>query len=150
MMTKTVIDREQAAARMRSAGLKVTETRLAVYAAFGASEHVDADEIHTRVSRVLSTTSRQAVYGVLGALTDAGLLRRIEPAGSPALYENRIGDNHHHLVCTRCNTVHDVGCVIGEAPCLTPSETHGFQIATAEVTFWGLCPDCAAEAPLPS
>ena len=145
MLTDAAPDREQAAARMRSAGLKVTEPRLAVFAAIRAGEHVDAEEIFRRVSIALPSTSLQAVYGVLAALSGVGLLRKIEPAGSSALYENRIGDNHHHLVCTRCNAVHDIGCVIGEAPCLTPSETHGFQIATAEVTFWGLCADCQRE-----
>ncbi|WP_139416003.1 Fur family transcriptional regulator [Agromyces laixinhei] len=124
-------------------GLKVTESRLAVFGTFGAGDHLDADDVHTRVAGLLPTTSRQAVYGVLGALTDAGLLRRIEPAGSPALYETRTGDNHHHLVCTSCSNVFDVGCVVGEAACLTPSETHGFRIASAEVTFWGLCPECS-------
>lgn len=145
MATATGFDFEQAAARLRSAGLKVTESRLAVVAAILSGEHVDADQVFRRVSTVLPT-SRQAVYGVLAALSGTGLLRRIEPAGSPALYENRIGDNHHHLVCMRCNAVRDIGCVIGEVPCLTPSETHGFQIATAEVTFWGLCADCSAQS----
>ncbi|MDQ0576928.1 Fur family transcriptional regulator [Agromyces albus] len=144
MLTDVAPDREQAAAHLREVGLKVTEPRLAVFGAIEIGEHVDADEIFRRVSRELPSTSLQTVYGVLAALSGAGLLRKIEPAGSPALYENRIGDNHHHLVCTSCNAVVDVGCVVGEAPCLTPSETHGFQIATAEVTFWGLCPDCRA------
>lgn len=144
MLTEVAPDREQAAARLREAGLKVTEPRLAVFGSVEIGEHLDADEIFRRVSRALPSTSLQTVYGVLAALSGAGLLRKIEPAGSPALYESRIGDNHHHLICTRCNAVHDVGCVVGEAPCLTPSETHGFQLATAEVTFWGLCPDCRA------
>lgn len=144
MLTEVAPDRGQAAARLREAGLKVTEPRLAVFGSIEIGEHLDADEIFRRVSRELPSTSLQTVYGVLAALSGAGLLRKIEPAGSPALYENRIGDNHHHLICTRCNAVHDVGCVVGEAPCLTPSETHGFQLATAEVTFWGLCPDCRA------
>lgn len=144
MLTEVAPDRGQAAARLREAGLKVTEPRLAVFGSIEIGEHLDADEIFARVSRALPSTSLQTVYGVLAALSGAGLLRKIEPAGSPALYESRIGDNHHHLICTRCNAVHDVGCVVGEAPCLTPSETHGFQLATAEVTFWGLCPDCRA------
>ena len=137
-------EREQAAALLRGAGLKVTESRLAVFGSFSPGEHLDADDVFARAAAALPTTSRQAVYGVLGALADAGLLRKIEPAGSPALYETRVGDNHHHLVCTGCSTVFDVGCIVGEAACLTPSETHGFRIATAEVTFWGLCPDCSA------
>lgn len=144
MLTELAPPREQAAARLREAGLKVTEPRLAVFGAIEIGEHLDADEIFNRVTRELPSTSLQTVYGVLAALSGAGLLRKIEPAGSPALYESRIGDNHHHLVCTSCNAVVDVGCIVGEAPCLTPSETHGFQIATAEVTFWGLCPDCRA------
>ena len=86
----------------------------------------------------------QAVYGVLTALTRAKLLRRIEPAGSPARYERRIGDNHHHVICRDCSAVQDVDCVVGEAPCLTPSQAGGYAIETAEVTFWGLCPDCQA------
>ena len=148
MSSNATDEREQAAALLRAAGLKVTESRLAVFDVFSPGEHLDADDVHTRVAAVLPTTSRQAVYGVLGALADAGLLRKIEPAGSPALYETRIGDNHHHLVCTSCGKVVDVGCVVGEAACLTPSETHGFRIATAEVTFWGLCPECSASGAL--
>lgn len=148
-MSPTAADeREAAAAVLRGAGLKVTESRLAVFGAFHPGEHLDADEVHTRVAASLPTTSRQAVYGVLGALAETGLLRKIEPAGSPALYETRVGDNHHHLVCTGCSTVFDVACVVGEAACLTPSETHGFRIATAEVTFWGLCPECSASGAL--
>lgn len=144
-MTSTGTDAsERLAGRLRSAGLKVTDSRIAVFDAFRSGEHLDADAVHTRVSGVLPSTSRQAVYGVLGALSAAGLLRKIEPAGSPALYETRTGDNHHHLVCTNCRTVLDVGCVVGEAACLTPNETHGFRIETAEVTFWGVCPDCSA------
>ncbi|AWB96503.1 transcriptional repressor [Agromyces badenianii] len=148
-MTSSATDeRQQASARLRGAGLKVTESRLAVFDVFRPGEHLDADDVHTRVAAILPSTSRQAVYGVLGALAEAGLLRKIEPAGSPALYETRTGDNHHHLVCTSCNTVFDVGCVVGEAACLTPSETHGFRIDTAEVTFWGLCPECSARSEL--
>ncbi|MBM7832822.1 Fur family ferric uptake transcriptional regulator [Agromyces cerinus] len=148
MSTNATEEREQVAARLRGAGLKVTESRLAVFDAFRPGEHLDADDVFTRVAGPLPTTSRQAVYGVLGALAEAGLLRKIEPAGSPALYETRVGDNHHHLVCTGCGKVFDVGCVVGEAACLTPSETHGFSIATAEVTFWGLCPECSASGAL--
>lgn len=144
-MTSTAAEeRVRVADRLRGAGLKVTDSRVAVYDAFRPGEHLDADAVHSRVARVLPSTSRQAVYGVLGALSKVGLLRKIEPAGSAALYETRTGDNHHHLVCMNCGTVFDVGCVVGEAACLTPSETHGFRIATAEVTFWGVCPDCSA------
>jgi Fur family ferric uptake transcriptional regulator len=127
---------------IRGAGLKVTEPRVAVLKALHEHPHSDADTVFGHVRQNLTGTSLQAVYGVLAALTTAGLLRKIEPAGSSALYERRIGDNHHHLVCSGCGVVHDVDCVVGEAPCLTPSSGAGFAIHTAEVTFWGLCPAC--------
>ncbi|KQW08351.1 Fur family transcriptional regulator [Leifsonia sp. Root4] len=130
--------------RLRSAGLKVTAPRLAVLDVVQHPGHRSAEDIFGAIGTALPNSSMQAVYGVLAALEGAGLLRKIEPAGSPALYENRIGDNHHHLVCTGCQAVQDVDCVIGEAPCLTPHSTHGFEIQTAEVTFWGLCADCQA------
>ncbi|MFD4421216.1 Fur family transcriptional regulator [Agromyces sp. NPDC058484] len=144
MAAETRTHRDEASARLRAAGLKVTESRLAVIDAFRPGEHLDADEVFRRVQTTLPTTSMQAVYGVLAALAAVNLVRKFEPAGSAARYERRIGDNHHHLVCTDCGKVTDVDCVIGEAPCLTPSDTHGFQLATAEVTFWGRCPDCQA------
>ncbi|TAJ48637.1 MAG: transcriptional repressor [Herbiconiux sp.] len=128
--------------RIRDAGLRVTGQRLAVLRALGEAPHSDADTVHRLVQREFDGFSLQATYVVLGALTEAGLIRRIEPAGSPARYERRIGDNHHHVVCTRCGAVADVDCVHGAAPCLAPSSTGGFAITTAEVTFWGLCPDC--------
>ena len=93
----------------------------------------------------LPRASRQSVYNALNDFADAGIVRRIEPAGRSMLFELRVSDNHHHLVCTRCGAVRDVDCVVGEAPCLTPSHDHGFAVHAAEVTFWGLCPDCAAE-----
>ncbi len=131
--------------RLRAAGLKVTAPRLAVLDAFPTEPaHLSADEVYTRVTATLPSTSPQAIYGVLAALVGAGLLRKIDPAGSAALYEKRIGDNHHHLVCTNCNAVEDVDCVVGEAPCLTPSTTHGYRLHSAEVTFWGVCPTCQA------
>ncbi|MEX1079940.1 MAG: Fur family transcriptional regulator [Homoserinimonas sp.] len=133
---------DELAQSIRSAGLKVTEPRLAVLRALDAEPHAGADTIFGAVKRDLPATSLQAVYGVLAALTAAGLLRKIEPAGSSALYERRIGDNHHHLVCSRCNLVQDVDCVVGEAPCLSASNDGGFAIHTAEVTFWGLCSNC--------
>ena len=133
------------AAEIRAVGLKVTAPRLAVLAGLAAAPHTTAERIFDTVSQDLPGTSVQAVYGVLSAFTTAGLARRIEPAGSAALYERRVGDNHHHLVCTRCHGVHDVDCVTGEAPCLTPSDTAGFVVQAAEVTFWGLCPECQAE-----
>ncbi len=129
-------------ARLRDAGLRVTGQRLAALRALDEHPHSDTDEVHRRVREEFPGFSLQATYAVLNALTDAGILRRIEPAGSPARYERRIGDNHHHVVCTRCGAVADVDCVHGEAPCLAPSSTGGFEISTAEVTFWGLCPEC--------
>src|SRR5690554_1312118 len=133
---------DELAESIRSAGLKVTEPRLAVLRALDAKPHADADSVFGVVKRDLPNTSLQAVYGVLAALTSAQLLRKIEPAGSSARYERRIGDNHHHLVCTGCNAIQDVDCAVGEAPCLTASDGGGFTIHTAEVTFWGLCPTC--------
>jgi Fe2+ or Zn2+ uptake regulation protein len=129
-------------AELQAAGLKVTTPRLAVLEALATQPHADADAVFQRVRKDLPTTSVQAVYGVLGALTDAGILRRIEPAGSSALYERRTGDNHHHLICRSCRAVLDIDCAIGEAPCLTPSQSHGFAVDQAEVTFWGMCPAC--------
>lgn len=130
---------------LRDAGLRVTAPRLAVLDAVAHHQHVDAADVVTEVRRALGSVSVQAVYDTLNALTEQGLLRRIEPAGHPARYERRLGDNHHHIVCERCGAVGDVDCVVGEAPCLTPVSTHGFQVRTAEVTFWGLCPDCASD-----
>jgi Fur family ferric uptake transcriptional regulator len=99
-----------------------------------------------RVTAALGPTSRQTIYDSLAACAEAGLLRRIEPAGSPMLYEQALGDNHHHLICRNCHQIVDVDCIIGEAPCMTPVQNFGYQIESAEVTFWGLCPDCQATA----
>jgi len=130
--------------RIREAGLRVTGQRLAVLRALEHHPHADTDEVHRLAAAEFPGFSLPATYAVLNALTDAGLLRRIEPAGSPARYERRTGDNHHHVVCTRCGAVADVDCVHGSAPCLAPASTGGFEITTAEVTFWGLCPECLA------
>jgi len=130
---------------IRAAGLKVTAPRLAVLAALSESPHVNAEKVFAVVRLDLPGTSLQAVYGVLAAFSTAGLVRKIEPAGSAALFERRVGDNHHHLVCTRCNAVHDVDCAVGSAPCLIPENTAGFAIQSAEVTYWGLCPECQAD-----
>ncbi len=130
------------AERLRAAGLRVTRPRLAVLAQIAARPHSTADEVEGAVRERLGRVSTQAVYDVLNAGVAAGLLRRIEPAGSPARYEDRLGDNHHHLVCRRCGRVEDVDCVVGAAPCLDPSDARGFAIDEAEVTFWGLCADC--------
>ncbi|WP_297084141.1 Fur family transcriptional regulator [uncultured Demequina sp.] len=131
-------------ALLREAGLRVTETRLAVIAALADAPHSGVDAVVTQVSNRLASTSRQAVHNVLNDLAAAGIARRIEPAGQPGLYELRVGDNHHHIVCQRCGKVADVDCVTGHAPCLTPSKTSGFDLAEAEVTFWGVCSDCRA------
>jgi Fur family ferric uptake transcriptional regulator len=129
-------------AALRDAGLRVTAPRVAVLAEMADGKHVTADQVALAARGRLGTISTQAVYDVLGALTRAGLLRRIEPAGSPARYETRVGDNHHHVVCRSCGAIADVDCVVGEPPCLSPASAGGFVIDEAEVTFWGLCPAC--------
>ena len=127
---------------LRAHGLRVTRPRLAVLDVLDRGGHLEVDEIALRVRQRLDTVSTQAVYDVLGALARVGLARRIEPAGSPALYERRAGDNHHHVVCRGCGRVADVDCAVGEAPCMDPSAAQGFVVDEAEVTFWGLCPTC--------
>nr|WP_304503205.1 Fur family transcriptional regulator [Agreia sp. COWG] len=140
-------DADGLADSIRRAGLRVTDPRIAVLGLLERESHIDAERIFQAVRPDVPGTSVQAVHGVLAAFTGAGLVRRIEPARSPALYERRVDDNHHHLVCSSCGAVEDVDCAIGESPCLTPSSTSGFRIQSAEVTFWGLCPECqAAEA----
>lgn len=129
---------------LRARGLRVTAPRLAVLDAVGHHPHADADTLLRTVRTTLPRVSVQAVYDVLRALTEAGLLRRIEPAGHPARYEQRVGDNHHHVACRRCGAIEDVDCAVGHAPCLVPSSRSGFTIESAEVTFWGLCPRCSA------
>ena len=139
-------DPSPVADRLRTAGLRVTSTRVAVYDELLGHGHCDADAVAQRVADRLGGVSRQTVYDALGTLCEIGLVRRIEPAGSPAsLYETRVADNHHHIVCRRCGSVTDVDCVAGVAPCLDASDTHGFLVDEAEVTFWGLCPGCQAE-----
>ncbi|KQQ07284.1 Fur family transcriptional regulator [Rathayibacter sp. Leaf296] len=128
--------------RLRASGLKATATRRAVLHALEEHPHSGVDEVLARVRVELPDTSAQAVYGVLSAFTDAGLTRRIEPEGHPRRFELRVGDNHHHVVCRQCGAVADVDCVVGAAPCLHPSTSNGFAVDTAEVTFWGTCPDC--------
>ena len=129
---------------LRSVGLRVTRPRIAVVEALSRAPHSEVERIAGDVRADLGTVSTQAVYDVLRALTDAGLVRWIEPAGSPALFEMRVGDNHHHVVCRQCGAVADVDCAHGNAPCLTASNDHGFAIDEAEVTYWGTCPDCVA------
>jgi Fur family ferric uptake transcriptional regulator len=131
---------------LRGAGLRVTRPRLAVLAALHERPHADTDSIIGAVRDELGDVSHQAVYDVLRVLTNAGLVRRIQPMGSVARYETRTGDNHHHVVCRRCGAIADVDCAVGHAPCLTASTTNDFQIDEAEVVYWGLCPECAAAA----
>jgi Fur family ferric uptake transcriptional regulator len=130
--------------RLRGASMRVTAPRLAVLAAVDAHPHADTDSVIGAVRTELPAVSHQAVYDVLRALTAAGLVRRIQPSGSVARYEARVGDNHHHVVCRSCGTIADVDCAVGEAPCLAASEDRGFVIDEAEVTYWGLCRECAA------
>ncbi len=128
--------------RLRAAGLRVTASRVATYAAVAAAPHADVEQVATAVRRRLGAVSTQGVYDALRVLTAQGLLRRIEPAGSPARYETRTGDNHHHVVCRTCGATADVDCAVDDTPCLTASQTHGFVIDEAEVTYWGFCPAC--------
>jgi len=130
-------------ARLRAVPLRVTRPRLAVLTALRDHPHVDTDTVIDLVRADHPTISHQAVYDVLRALTDAGILRRIQPAGSVARYEARVGDNHHHVVCRSCGAIADVDCAVGHAPCLTASHDHGFTVDEAEVVYWGTCPGCA-------
>lgn len=130
---------------LRDHGLRVTRPRLAVLDVLTQGGHLEVEEITRQVRDRLASVSTQGVYDVLGALSKAGLARRIEPAGSPARYEARVGDNHHHIVCRSCGAIQDIDCVVGERPCLDPAAGHGFEVDEAEVTFWGLCPSCRRE-----
>ncbi|MBF4633624.1 transcriptional repressor [Agreia pratensis] len=141
-MTTDVTDAAALADSIRSVGLKVTEPRVAVLDVIEREPHIDAERIFQSIRTSLPGTSVQAVHGVLAAFSQAGLLRRIEPAHSPALYERRVDDNHHHIVCSACGAVEDVDCAVGHSPCLVPSSASGFQVQSAEVNFWGLCPNC--------
>ena len=132
------------AALLRERGLQVTAQRLAVLRAVSERPHSSADEIHAIVTAELGTISKQAVYDALAALTDKGLVRRIQPAGSSARYETRAGDNHHHLICRTCGRTVDVDCAVGDTPCLTAADDSGFEIDEAEVVYWGRCPECVA------
>jgi Fe2+ or Zn2+ uptake regulation protein len=130
---------------LRAVSLRVTRPRLAALAALREHPHVDTPTVIGLVRAELPTVSQQAIYDVLEALTATGLVRRIQPAGTTARYESRVGDNHHHAVCRSCGAIADVECVVGHAPCLTASDDHGFVIDEAEVVYWGTCSDCAAE-----
>ena len=144
------------AEQLRSVDLRVTRPRLAVLGAVQAHPHADTETIFGAVRTALPDVSRQAVYDVLAALTAANLVRRIQPSGSLARYESRVGDNHHHVVCRSCGAIADVDCAVGEPPCLTPSDDSGlldgFVLDEAEVIYWGMCPDCSTsqlESPTP-
>lgn len=141
MSTTSGVDSRES---LRAAGLRVTRPRVAVLSAVHSQPHADTESLINAVRRELPAVSHQAVYDVLRALTQAGLLRRIQPSGSVARYEARIGDNHHHVVCRSCGAIADVDCAVGQAPCLDASTTHGFVVDEAEVTYWGVCPTCSA------
>jgi Fe2+ or Zn2+ uptake regulation protein len=136
-------------AALRNGGLRVTASRLAVLSVVTEGKHMTAEQVAQAARARVGAISTQAVYDVLGALTRGRLLRRIEPAGSPARYETRVGDNHHHAVCRSCGAITDVDCVVGDPPCVVPADASGFVIDEAEVTFWGLCPDCQT-TPIPN
>ena len=132
---------------LRRHGMQVTAQRLAVMRAVTDHPHSTADDIDKAVRVDIGAISRQAVYDALAALTDKRLLRRIQPAGSPARYEDRVGDNHHHLICRECGRMVDVDCAVGETPCLTAADDSGYEIDEAEVIYWGRCPECVTAAP---
>jgi Fe2+ or Zn2+ uptake regulation protein len=132
---------------LREHGVQVTAQRLAVLRAVSRRPHCTADDVAEDVRAEIGAISRQAVYDALGMLVAKSLIRRIQPAGSPALYEDRVGDNHHHLICRTCGITVDVDCAVGDAPCLTAADASGYQIDEAEVIYWGTCPDCLAATP---
>ena len=134
----------RAAEAIRGAGLRVTESRAAVLDALREHPHASAEVIHSHVLSRMPRASLQSVYNALDDFVAADLARRIEPAGRPMLFELRVNDNHHHVVCTSCGAIADVDCSLAEAPCLHPADAKGFTIAEAEITFWGVCADCAA------
>jgi Fur family ferric uptake transcriptional regulator len=135
---------------LRQRGIQVTAQRLAVLRAVGGEPHVTADRVAEIVRTEIGAISLQSVYDALGVLVGEGLIRRIQPAGSPARFEDRVGDNHHHLSCRICGRLADVECAVGSAPCLTADDDMGYEIDEAEVVYWGRCPDCLAEARTPS
>ena len=139
-MTREPID---ISAELKAAGLQITAQRLAVYRAVQSSPHTLADEVWQSVRSEIGVISRQAVFDALNVMSERGLIRRIQPAGSAARYEHRV-DNHHHLACRKCGNLVDVDCAVGEAPCLVAEQDYGYKIDEAEVTYWGVCPDCQA------
>jgi Fur family ferric uptake transcriptional regulator len=138
-MTMPALDEQ-----LRAVSLRVTRPRIAVLTALRHHQHVDTETVIQLVRKELGAVSHQAIYDVLRVLTDTGLVRRIQPAGTIARYEARVGDNHHHVVCRSCGAIADVDCAVGQAPCLDASDDHGFVVDEAEVVFWGMCPDCAS------
>ncbi|MFC7886935.1 Fur family transcriptional regulator [Streptomyces sp. NPDC057376] len=138
------------ASELRGAGLRVTAARAALLETVRRGDHLDAEAIAAGVRRRVGHVSLQAVYEALHALTAAGLVRRIQPPGGPARFEGRVGDNHHHVLCRSCGVLADVDCAVGEAPCLTASDDHGFSIDEAEVIYRGLCPDCSTTGSSPA
>jgi len=130
---------------LRGAGLRVTAARVALLETVRDGDHLGVEALASGVRDRVGHISLQAVYEALHALTTAGLVRRLEPPGSPARFEGRVGDNHHHLVCRSCGAVVDVDCAVGHAPCLTASDDRGFAVDEAEVIYWGLCPDCSSK-----
>ena len=137
---------EPAVELLREHGVQVTAQRLAIMRVVAEHPHATADELGDVVRSQLGAISRQAVYDSLGVLVDKNLIRRIQPAGSAARYESRVGDNHHHLICRSCRSMFDVDCAVGEVPCLTADDNHGFEVDEAEVIYWGRCPTCLAAA----
>jgi Fe2+ or Zn2+ uptake regulation protein len=131
---------------LRERGIQVTAQRLAIVRAVAGQPHITADAVAEAVRTEIGAISLQSVYDTLGLLVAAGLIRRIQPAGSPARFENRVGDNHHHLICRTCGRVVDVDCAVGSAPCLTAADDRGYEIDEAEVAYWGRCPDCVAQS----
>jgi Fur family transcriptional regulator, stress-responsive regulator len=138
------------AEELRGAGLRVTAARVALLETVRSGDHLDVEAIAAGVRDRVGHVSLQAVYDALSALATAGLIRRIEPAGGPARFEGRVGDNHHHVVCRSCGVVADVDCAVGEVPCLTAADDHGFSIDEAEVVYWGLCPACSTASTGPT
>ncbi|MCA9428444.1 MAG: transcriptional repressor [Candidatus Omnitrophica bacterium] len=132
---------------LREHGLQVTAQRMAVLRAVSGRPHCRAEEVAEDVRTEIGAISRQAVYDTLGILVEKGIIRRIQPAGSPALYEDRVGDNHHHVICRVCGKTVDVSCAVGETPCLTAADDSGYEIDEAEVIFWGTCPECLEARP---
>ena len=144
MKTRRPVD---PAGLLRTHGVQVTAQRLAVLRAVSRRPHGTADDVAEIVRSEIGTISRQAVYDALGTLADKGLIRRIQPAGSPARFEDRVGDNHHHLICRACGRTVDVDCAVGAVPCLTAADDAGYEIDEAEVIYWGRCPKCVAASP---